>query len=221
MPMSPFDADRLAMQQWDEDERVRRATRTYGPGDIAQQAYFNSVNDAATDAATGPGGYNRQWVPLLKGLQGKRFAGGGGLPTETYADPNHTGTLSLVPQSATAGTPTVTMPTVTMPTVTMPQASPTSVGVLKKRATNTPDPHMADQDAYLAQLFGTNPPDYRPTTPTPPTTPAPPTPAPTTTLRSTLPSTPQPSLGSVAALAQQLGIDDDEARAALARRATS
>lgn len=95
---SPMDAlafKTQAEQQWDAEEAQRRQTRTYGPGDIGQQAYFNTFNDMQTDAATGPSGYNRQWVPLLQSLKGKRLAGGGGLPTSTYADPEHTGHMTL------------------------------------------------------------------------------------------------------------------------------
>jgi len=97
--LSPYDAlsaKTLAMQQWDDAEARRRQTRTYGPGDIGQQAYFNTFNDAQTDAATGPSGYNRQWVPLLESLKGKRLVGGGGLPTSTYGDPEHTGHMRLL-----------------------------------------------------------------------------------------------------------------------------
>jgi hypothetical protein len=204
MPLlSPFEAQEmndLYGRQFDEGAAKDRAARQqpYAGIDPAQQAYFNALNDAEQQGATGPAGYNRQWVGLLQALKGKRFVGGGGLPTETYGDLDHTGHLSL-----------------------MPQAEPTSVGVLKKRAVKTTDPPMAeDQDEFLSRLYKNNPPDwYRSTA----TATAAPTPAPPTTppRPMTLPSTAQPPLGSVTALARQLGIDDDEARAALARRATA
>lgn len=86
LPGDPEGAAELARQQWDEEEAQRRAERTYGPGDIGQQAYFNTFNDGQTDAATGAAGYNRQWVPLLQGLKGKRLGSAPGLPTEQFSD---------------------------------------------------------------------------------------------------------------------------------------
>jgi len=211
MPLlSPFEARDMADQyarEFDEGAaKDRTALQTpYAGIDPAQQAYFNALNDAEQQGATGPAGYNRQWVPLLEALKGKKFIGGGGLPTEKYADPNHTGTMSLYPTAMDTSTPTVTMPGVTMPTVTMPSAQPTSVGVLKHKAAKTTDPDgmPEDQDAFLARLYAKNPPDwYRPIQPTPTTPTTPPT---TTTVAkppTRLPA--QPPLGSVAALKGRL-----------------
>lgn len=108
---SPFDAlsSKLnAEQQWDADETRRRQTRTYGPGDIGQQQYFNTFNDMQTDAATGPTGYNRQWVPLLQSLKGKRLTAprgvdpAPGLPTSTYADLEGTGHMTRLDDASVA-----------------------------------------------------------------------------------------------------------------------
>jgi hypothetical protein len=213
MPLlSPFEARDMADQyarEFDEGVAKDRAARQvpYAGIDPAQQAYFNAMNDAEQQGATGPAGYNRQWVPLLQALKGKRFVGGGGLPTETYADPDHTGTMSLIPSARDTSTPSVTMPGVTMPTVTMPSAQPTSVGVLKHRAAKTIDPNgmPEDQDTFLARLYAKDPPDwYRPIQPTP--TPQPPTTPPTTTTVAKPPTRlpAQPPLGSIAALTRRL-----------------
>jgi len=149
--------DRELMDAYDEDVRQYRATSALDPSqpmsatDIAARVNA-SFNDARQDAATGPVGYNRQWVPLIQSLKGTRFVGGGSLPTERYADPTHSGQLTLQPATPyDVSTPTVTMPRVTMPNrgpLPMPEdqdafqarwaaktAAPTPTTTLKQRAT--------------------------------------------------------------------------------------
>ncbi len=90
------------MQQRDDRVAKQRAGQRdaeFTSLNPAQSMYFDTFNNMQEDAATGPAGYNRQWVPLLESLAGKRFVGGGGLPTETYADPQHTGHLTLQPRA--------------------------------------------------------------------------------------------------------------------------
>jgi hypothetical protein len=83
---------------WDRDVAARRATQTedaFASPNPAQQQYFHAFNNAQEDAATGPAGYNRQWVPFLQSLKGKRIDfSGAGLPTETYADLTGSGRLT-------------------------------------------------------------------------------------------------------------------------------
>jgi len=120
--------------QWDRDVADRRAAQ---PGyaaaspNPAQQKYFDTFNNMQEDAATGPSGYNRQWVPLLQSLRGKRVdLRSSGLPTETYADPTHTGILT--------------------------RQSDEDLAALRSRAQPMPEGH----DAFLQRLYGTNPPDW-------------------------------------------------------------
>lgn len=88
--------------QADERQRLEREAEDQAtldmPGDMrAQNNYFTGFNRAQTDAATGRGGYNRQWVPFFEALRGKKIdVGSLALPTETYKDVNGDGQLDLV-----------------------------------------------------------------------------------------------------------------------------
>jgi hypothetical protein len=131
VPLSGLDVKNFADQFHDTRVAGERAARSLQPlpagTDAAQQNYFNTVNDAAQDAATGPGGYNRQWVPLLEGLAGatKTDVSGLNLPTDTYGNADATHVLQRLPDPpSNVGPQPVTMPSVTMPRVTMPNAPP-------------------------------------------------------------------------------------------------
>jgi hypothetical protein len=133
------------MAQWDKNVAERRAAQA---GDAsaspnpAQQRYFQSFNNMQEDAATGRAGYNRQWVPLLQSLSGKRVnMAGSGLPTETYADPTHSGTLT--------------------------RQSDDDVATLRSRAQPMPEGH----EEFLQRLYGSDPPDFAKPAPAPPATP--------------------------------------------------
>jgi hypothetical protein len=96
--MDPFGANRQLMDQYDAERQAGRQAEDEAPVnaglvDPAQANYFKTFNRGQEDAATGPGGFDRQWVPLLQSLKGKRFAGAPGLDTETYADPDANGVL--------------------------------------------------------------------------------------------------------------------------------
>jgi hypothetical protein len=80
-------ANILLQNQYDERRRKQRAeedqylsTQTPG-GPGMPNSIMAAFNRNQTDAAVGPGGYNRQWVPLLEEMQHKRLGNiGGGLP---------------------------------------------------------------------------------------------------------------------------------------------
>jgi hypothetical protein len=133
--------------QWDKNVAERRAAQA---GDAsaspnpAQQGYFHTFNNMQEDAATGPAGYNRQFVPLLQSLQGKRVnMAGSGLPTETYADPTHSGTMT--------------------------RQSGDDLASLRSRAQPMPEGH----EAFLSRLYGSDPPEFATAAPAPPATPKP------------------------------------------------
>jgi hypothetical protein len=167
----PPRTDQELREAYDEDVRLYRELRDQmqpmNANDIA--AHVNaSFNDARQDAATGPVGYNRQWVPLLQSLKGKRFVGGGSLPTEKYADPTHSGTRTLQPSAARdVTTPRTTMtPTAATPRVTMRPDAPVA-----------PDPTALDPNADLdafqkqwAQGYDATHPTTTPAATTPTTT---------------------------------------------------
>ncbi len=121
---------------WDRDVAARRATQTpdaFASANPAQQQYFHTFNNMQEDSATGPQGYNRQWVPLLQSLKGKRVnVAGSGLPTETYADPDQTGTMT--------------------------RQSGDDLATLQARARPMPEGH----EAFLHRLYGSDPPDLTP-----------------------------------------------------------
>lgn len=168
--------DQQLTDAYDADVQAYRAqplgdpSRPMSTSDIAARG-SQIFNDMRQDAATGPQGYNRQWVPLLQSLKGKRFLGGGSLPTERYADPTGSGEMTVQPQTPyDVSTPTVTMPTVTMPTrgpAPMPQsfedfttqlyatrgqpgADVTPTTTLQRRATKGPVGRHATPDAITA-----------------------------------------------------------------------
>jgi len=122
--------------RWDRAVTDRRSTQQadqFASPNPAQQGYFNTFNNMQEDAATGPTGYNRQWVPLLESLKGKRVnLAGSGLPTETYADPTQSGTLT--------------------------RQSDGDLATLRSRARPMPEGH----EAFLHRLYGSDPPDLEP-----------------------------------------------------------
>jgi hypothetical protein len=122
--------------RWDNDVAARRAEQPaaqFASPNPAQQGYFNTFNNMQEDGATGRAGYNRQWVPLLESLKGKRVnVAGSGLPTSTYADPDHTGTLT--------------------------RQSDEDVAALRSRARPMPEGH----EAFMQRLYGSDPPDLAP-----------------------------------------------------------
>lgn len=128
--------DTSAFDAWDKDVADRRAGQPaaqFASPNPAQQGYFNTFNNMQEDMATGRSGYNRQWVPLLQSLKGKRVnLGESGLPTETYADPMHTGTMT--------------------------RQSDEDVAALRSRARPMPEGH----EAFLHRLYGSDPPDFSP-----------------------------------------------------------
>lgn len=89
---------RLEREQQDADYQTQTAAGL--PGSI-QARLFQQMSNSASDAATGRGGYNRQWVPFFEALRGKKLnVGSLDLPTSTYSDPNHTGHLEMERPSA-------------------------------------------------------------------------------------------------------------------------
>jgi hypothetical protein len=122
--------------RWDKGVADRRSTQQadqFASPNPAQQGYFNTFNNMQEDSATGPAGYNRQWVPLLESLRGKRVnVAGSGLPTETYADPTQSGTLT--------------------------RQSDEDLAALRSRARPMPEGH----EAFLHRLYGSDPPDFTP-----------------------------------------------------------
>jgi hypothetical protein len=122
--------------RWDKEVADRRAAQPaaqFASPNPAQQGYFNTFNNMQEDAATGRAGYNRQWVPLLQSLKGKRVdLRNSGLPTETYADPMQTGTMT--------------------------RQSDEDVAALRQRARPMPEGH----EAFLHRLYGSDPPDFTP-----------------------------------------------------------
>jgi hypothetical protein len=174
MYLSPFATQSLNDQTTRQrDLRVASERQTRDDqgdqGVDGQQQYFNAVNDAAQDAATGPGGYNRQWVPLLESLQGKKVNwSGSGLPTETYGDADPvTHVLQRRALPANAGTPTVTMPSVSMPNATdalQSRAMPPDQAAFEQQLYNTP---TKSQKAAAATAARTHPPTPRTVLPTP------------------------------------------------------
>jgi hypothetical protein len=158
VPLSGLDVKNIADQFHDASVADYRANRSQQPlpagTDAAQQNYFNTVNDAAQDAATGPAGYNRQWVPLLEGLAGAdKYDLGSNLPTETYGNPDATHVLQrLADPPSNVGPQPVTMPSVAMPRVTMSRVTQPNAPPVAPTATAPPPSASATTTPRVSTL---------------------------------------------------------------------